>query len=227
MTDATITIPRAEYAADVSSEPAAIEAFPVTPVWDRSLIPDWVYNPLWVNPQAVALALVKPLRVFRSLEGREWRAAIGCLGAATLLRSTLFLMFGIGSDMTNMQIFVGTVESLVLPCVFVGVIFGIFLLMQLIMRRVNVAEALSLAGLTSVPLVFRLVLQALATPVLQRTLAPTGLVGYLWPHASAAALFWLAPIDLWGLWSFALVVVALVVLLTPSKPHNALSTVGA
>jgi len=217
MTDATITIPRPEYLGELGSEDPNAERAPIASVWDESLVPDWVYNPLWVNPHAFGLVLVRPLAVFRSLEGREWRAALGFLGGATLLRSTLFLMFGIGSDMTNMQIFVGTVETLVFPFVFVAAVFAIFLLMQLIMRRLDVEQGLSLAGLVSAPLIFRFVLQALATPVLQRTLAPEGLIGYLWPHAPATVMFWLAPIDVWGVWSLVLCVFALIVLLTPAK----------
>lgn len=171
-------------------------------------VPYWVNPTIWEYPAALPEALIRPRSVMRSIVGTEWLAALAILGGATLVRSVMFLLFGIGSDMTNAQIASGTITSLVGPFVFVAVVAGLLLAIGAVLRNARPLRALSLAIVASAPVVVRALLQAVATPIAQQALQPVGLIGFLAPKAPALLLHALAPIDAFGLWSLGLVVVA-------------------
>ena len=171
-------------------------------------LPYWVNPTIWEYPAALPEALIRPRSVMRSIVGTEWPAALAILGGAALVRSVMFLLFGIGSDMTNAQIAIGTLTSLVGPFVFVAVVAGLLLAIGATLRNARPLRALSLAIVASAPVVVRTLLQAVATPIVQQALQPAGLIGYLAPKAPALWLHALAPVDAFGLWSLGLVVLA-------------------
>lgn len=187
-------------------------------------LPDWIDPPFWIDPWATPLAMVRPLMVFRSLEGEEWRVALGIVGGAALARTTLYLLFGIGSDMTNKQIAFGTFYTVLYPALYIGALFGLMSLLLLARKRFSFGRALSLATIASGPIALRYALQAIMTPILQRTMFPKGLPGLFFaPHdAPHIILRVLGTVDLWGIWSVILVVVAGTVALT-ARPAASLS----
>jgi len=177
-------------------------------------VPDWIDPPFWIDPWATPLAMVRPLKVFRALEGEEWRAALGIVGGAALARTTLYLLFGLGSDMTTRQIAMGTFYTVLFPALYLAAVLGLMSLLLLARRRFNFDRALSLAAIACGPLALRYALQAITTPILQHSLFPKGLPGYFMPHAPHLIHRLLGTVDLWGVWSLILVVVAGIVALT-------------
>ena len=227
MTDATLARPitsadsnREHVLADAERLVRAAELSggdTAAPYFSDADLPYWVNPSIWEAPSALALALVRPRAIMRAVEGTEWRAALAIVGSATLLRTVTFTAYGIGSDLTNNDIVVGTATSLAGPFLFVGAVTGLLTAISAGMRKARPLQALSLAALSAAPIVVRELLQAVATPILDHALRPVGIVGLLAPNAPQWLLYTLAPLDAFGIWSLVLVVMAVWVTVTSAR----------
>jgi phosphate transport system permease protein len=162
---------------------------------------------------AFLTVLVMPRRVFRSLAAGAWVTGVAVVAAVAFLRSATYAGFDAFSGASVLQVIVGTTARLVSPFLFVALAVAVLLVTWRATKRTPSTPllALSLACLAAAPLVLQALLQIATMAVTFHAVHPAGFFGLLVPGAPAIVRSLLAPIDVFGIWAFVLIVVAAVV----------------
>ena len=162
---------------------------------------------------AFTRVLVSPARALRSVSPSSWRTGVTVIAAVAFARTAAFVATDLFVDgAPASRVLPAAVASLVSPLVYVAVGTAVLLAMSAIARsRLRTPIAVSLASLAAAPVALQALLQTLVMGATRHAIHPTGIIGLVAPDAPVLARLVLAPIDLFAVWTTALVIVAAVV----------------
>jgi hypothetical protein len=178
--------------------------------------PDWIVEPLWDRPAELAVTLVYPLRVFREVEGSEWRSAFALMGAAVVFRAIVYI---IQADADPLPITGAVIGQVIGPLAYIGIVGALLLVLGALTHRLRASVAFSLAALSAAPIALRCVVQGIAMVFLGRGVSPTGIVGVFAPKAPATLLWLLGPLDVFGIWTLVLLGLVVYTVLAQADPQ--------
>lgn len=190
------------------------------PIWAASPTRPWNIR---ANLLTVLLVLIKPRSTFRRAQDNAWQVAVAVVSIAAILRAIVYFMYESSMDnATAARIAIGTAAGILSPLLFIAICAAVLYAINAAARSERTfPELLSFASLSAVPIVFRALIQTVAMGFNGEPVNPHGVIGLILPDAPTLLLRTLAPIDFFGLWAVALVVVAAFVVAMPEVTTSA------
>ena len=182
---------------------------------DADDIPIWAARPgsewnVAANLLAVPRVLVKPRSTFQRAHVNAWRIAIAVVSVVAIIRAAVYFMYESTMDTaTPARTAIGTGAGILSPLAFIVIAAAALYTVNVAFRAGrSIRELLSFASLAATPILLRALAQTVAMGVNGEPVNPHGILGLIVPDAPTLLLRALAPIDFFGLWAVALVVVA-------------------